>query len=587
MLQKNFLKRKSASSNLGIRNWRIYFFIFSAFAFSSVIFLRLYSLQVAAYSKYRMIAENQHKIFETLSPERGSIYLQDQKDLFPLAVNEERQMAYAIPKEIENREETAKKLSSILELDEGAVREKISDENDVFEILKHKLNGEEIEKIKELGAKGIHLTPEKFRLYPGGELACHVVGFVGSDGKENVGRYGLEFNFEKELSGEKGNMVQERDSRGGWISIGDREIQPAKDGKTMVLTINNTVQYEVENILRETVEKHGAENGTAIVMEPETGKILAMANFPSFNPNEYGKVEDMSLFVNNAVNTPYECGSVFKTITIAAGIDDGKISPETEYIDTGLIKEAGYDIKNSDEKSYGRQTMTQVLEKSLNTGAIYAEKLVGNKKFADYIKNFGFGEKTGVDLPFESSGNVKSLDYLKRNINFYTASFGQGITVTPLQLLNAYSAIANGGKLMKPQIVDKIVYGDGRTEEIKPEEMRRVISEDSSKLVGKMLRSVVANGHGKRADVPGHLVGGKTGTAQVAKVGSRGYEEGITIGTFAGYAPIEEPKFSVLVKIYNPKDVQWAESTAAPAFGKIMKFLLEYYKVEPTEEIDK
>ncbi len=379
-------------------------------------------------------------------------------------------------------------------------------------------------------------------------------------------------------------LEQERDAGGRWISVADRELSPAQDGADFVLTINRTVQYEVEKILRETVEQHGADNGTIIAMEPKTGRILAMANYPTFDPNEYSKAEDMNVFLNPAVSLTYECGSVFKPVTMAAGIEEGKISPDTTYVDVGSVKEAGYTIKNSDEKTYGRETMTQVLENSINTGAIFVEKSIGNKTFADYVRSFGFGEKTGIELPAESAGNTENLKSLKRNIQFYTAAFGQGIAVTPLQLINAYSAIANGGKLMKPQIIAKIIHPDGQEEEIEPQEIRQVVSEDTARKVSLMLRSVVVNGHGKRANVPGYLVGGKTGTAQVAKSGEKGYEENVTIGSFAGYAPIDDPQFAVLVKIFNPKDVQWAESTAAPVFGRVMKFLLEYYKVKPTEE---
>ncbi|MFH0969282.1 MAG: penicillin-binding protein 2 [Patescibacteria group bacterium] len=585
MVQNNFSKKKITQS-LSINNWRIYSLVFFVVAIAFAIVSRLFFLQVVSGESYRAIAENQHKILETLNPRRGEIYLKEGKDIYPLAINRDLQMAYVVPKEVENGDDLVKKVSQILGLEEDFIREKISNPEDMFEILKHRLNDDEANRIKELSLPGIHFSPEPVRFYPGGELASQVVGFVGSDGGKEVGRYGLEAYFENVLKGQEGKLDQERDTGGRWISVTDRNIEPAKDGDSLVLTIDHTIQYEVEKIVKETVEKHGADNGTAIVMEVKTGKILAMANFPNFNPNDYGKTEDMSLFMNNAVDLPYECGSVFKTITLATAIDDEKIEPDTTYVDTGLVREAGYGIKNSDEKSYGTQTMTQVLEKSLNTGAIYAEKLVGNKRFAEYMNRFGLGQKTGIELPSESPGNIKNLEALKRSIQFFTASFGQGISITPIQLINAYAAIANKGMMMKPQLVEKIIHPDGTEEEIKPVEIRKVISEDSAKKVSQMLRSVVVNGHGKRADVPGYLVGGKTGTAQVASSSVKGYEEGIAIGSFVGYAPVDDPEFVVLVKFFDPKDVQWAESTAAPAFGRIMKLLLEYYKVEPTEAYD-
>lgn len=588
-MRKNNKVKIGDSCKIGARmrdfsHWRISFLTLFIVTASIVILVRLYSLQVIAYDKYRLIAENQHSIYQELVPERGEIFLKDGDGKYPVAVNKDQQMAYAVPRDIEDREKVAILLSSILEVDENLLKQKFSNDKDLFEIVKHKLSENEIAKINELDIPGIHLVPESFRYYPGNELAAQLVGFVGSDGDKQIGRYGIESYWEKELQGEAGSLNQEKDAAGRWISIIDREFKPAKDGANLVLTINHPVQYEVEKILKETVEKHRADNGTIIVMQPDTGKILAMANYPSLNLNEYSKLEDMSLYLNQGISFSYESGSVFKPITMAAGIDDGKVNPDTTFIDPGSVSVSGFTIKNSEGKSYGQQTMTQVLEQSINTGVIFVEKLLGNKKFAEYVERFGFGAKTGVDLPAEIAGNTKNLTELNRDSQFYTASFGQGITVTPIQLVNAYAAIANGGVLMKPQIIEKIIHSDETVEEIRPEEIRRVISDEAARQVGKMLRSVVVKGHGKRADVPGYLVGGKTGTAQVAKAGAKGYEDGLTIGSFAGFAPIDDPEFAVLVKINNPKDVQWAESTAAPAFGRVMQFLLEYYKIKPTEE---
>jgi cell division protein FtsI/penicillin-binding protein 2 len=331
------------------------------------------------------------------------------------------------------------------------------------------------------------------------------------------------------------------------------------------------------------MEKYQAERGTIIVVESATGKIISMASYPTFNPNEYAKVENMEVFRNLAVSDPYECGSVFKSFTLASAIDVGKITPETTYVDTGAVGEAGYTIKNSDLKSNGVQTMTQVLEKSLNTGVIYAERLMGNQVFGDYIKKFGFGESTGVDIFAEVPGNISNLSNQKRNIEYFTASFGQGITVTPLQLVMAYNVLANNGILLKPQIIDSVMHSDGSVSESSTQEVRRVISQQSAFQISQMLRSVVTDGHGKQANVPGYLVGGKTGTAQVVGP-SGGYEDGKSIGSFAGYAPTDNPKFTILVRLDDPKTVQWAESSAAPTFGELMKFLLEYYHVEPTEK---
>jgi stage V sporulation protein D (sporulation-specific penicillin-binding protein) len=578
------VKERANISKTSEKYWRIYTLVFFVLAAAVIVIVRLYTLQVKAHEKYLNIAQKQHVMLAEIGAKRGEIFLSDEKEPYPLAVNKKYQMAYAVPQEIIDPQKTADEISNLMGLDKGIMLAKFSERDDVFEILKHKLSEDEAAAVSERKIPGIYLMNEDFRFYPGGELASQTVGFVGSDGEKFRGMYGIESYWERELRGDAGIVNQEKDTRGRWISIADREMTPAKNGDNFVLTINHTVQYEVEKILKEVMEKHGAEISTAIVVEVKTGKILAMASQPAFNSNDYAQAQDISVFVNPAVSAEYECGSVFKAITASAGINEGKIEPDSTYVDTGSVREAGYTIKNSEEKTYGKQTMTQVLENSINTGAIYIEKQVGNGKFLEYVKSFGFGQKTGIGLPGEISGNINNLENLKRNIHFFTASYGQGITVTPLQLVFAYAAIANKGKLVKPQIIEKIIHADGTEEETGVQEVRQVISEDSARKLALMLRSVVTQGHGKRADVPGYLVAGKTGTAQIAKTGERGYEEGVAVGSFAGFAPIDDAQFAVLVKIDNPKDVQWAESTAAPAFSKIMKFLLEYYGVEPTED---
>lgn len=567
-------------------NRRLYILVASVVILGVIILVRLYVLQVVAHSKYKEIAEGQHKAFSELNAKRGEIYLQNKNGIYPLAVNRDYLMVFLEPKLVKDREAVIKDVSYILGMERSEIESKLSDPDDMFEIVKRKISQEEAGKIKELNLEGVKVTSEIFRYYPGKELASHVVGFIGSDGEKLRGRYGIESFWEKDLRGENGRLSQERDSRGRWISITDRDLTPARDGVDLVLTIDETVQYEVEKILKETVEKHGADGGSIVVQDPHSGKILAMANFPDFNPNEFGKVEDMAAFMNSSVSAAYEAGSVFKTFTLAGGIDSGVISPTTTYVDTGVVHEAGYSIENSDFKAYGNQTMTEVLEKSLNTGVIFIEKLMGNKRFAEYVKKFGFGDVSGIELPGEAGGNTKNLKQLNRDIQFFTAAFGQGITVTPLQLANAYSVIANGGKLMKPRIVEKAIYADGREKVLEKEEIRQVVTEDTARQMREMLESVVENGHGKRAAVPGYAVGGKTGTAQVAKVGEKGYEDDVTIGSFAGIAPVDDPKFTVVVKIIDPKDVIWAESVAAPAFGEVTKFLLNYYNIEPTEIIE-
>lgn len=566
------------------RGLRIYFLAFFILAVALAIISKLYFLQIVSYASYKALADEQHSIFQKLIPKRGEIYLQDRDGLYPVAVNREIKMAYAVPKEIENPNEAADKISQVLGLNRWELAAKFSQDEDMYEVLKHKLSDEETDTIGKLKLKGIYLTDESFRYYPAGELASHILGFVGWKDNELGGRYGLESYFENRLKGQEGNIFHKKDNSGRWIALGSKEINYAQDGDSLVLTIDRTIQYETEKILKSAIDRFRADRGTIIVEEVDTGRILALASYPNFNPNDYASVSEMQAFRNLAVSDPYEPGSVYKTITLAAAVDAGRVSPNTTYQDTGQIQEAGYTMKNSDLKAYGRQSMTQVLEKSLNTGTIFAERQLGNKNFFDYVKRFGFGEPTGIDLFSEASGNINNLKDFARNIQFFTSSFGQGITVTPIQLINAYNAIANGGVLMKPQTVEKIIHSDGSEEEVAPQEIRRVITSQSAFQLADMLQSVVVNGHGKRAGVPGYLVAGKTGTAQVASTSTKGYEEEKTIGSFAGFAPTDNPKYTVLVRMDDPKDVQWAESSAAPTFGELMKFLLDYGRVEPNQK---
>ena len=320
-----------------------------------------------------------------------------------------------------------------------------------------------------------------------------------------------------------------------------------------------------------------------VILSPDSGRVLAMCGEPDFDPNDYEKADGVWVYNNPAIFEAYEPGSIMKPMTIAAGVDAGAISPTTTYEDTGSVEISGYVIKNADEKVYGVKSMTEALEESINTGMIFAMRAAGKERFAQYIKNFGFGVKSGIELDTESPGNITPLDE-SGEIFAATASFGQGLTVTPLQMAAAYGAIANGGMLKRPFIVDEIRYSDGRMEKTHPTDVRRVIQPKTASLVGAMLVSVIEHGHGKRAGVPGYYIAGKTGTAQVPKKDGKGYEEDITIGSFAGFGPVEDPKFVMVVRIDHPRTVTWAESTAAPLFGEIAEFLLQYFEAVPTRQ---
>ena len=308
-----------------------------------------------------------------------------------------------------------------------------------------------------------------------------------------------------------------------------------------------------------------------------------MCSLPDFDPNNYSGVKDVGVYNNTAIFSPYEPGSVFKAITMAAALDSGAVTPDMTFEDVGYVQLDDFTIRNALEKVYGLQTMTAVLEQSINTGVIFAEQRTGHDQFYEVVKRFGFGEKTGITLPSEKPGDLRNLDR-GGDVHFATAAFGQGITVNLLQLAEAYAAIANGGRLMKAMLVEKIDRKNGSVETIAPQEIRQVVSPKAAYTLGAMLVNVVENGHGKRAAVPGYYIAGKTGTAQIARTDGRGYDPDRAIGSFIGFGPIDDPRFVIAVKITDPRAVRFAENTAAPTFGEMAKFLVNYYQIPPSRQ---
>ena len=407
------------------------------------------------------------------------------------------------------------------------------------------------------------------RFYPQEELASALVGFWGFQGGQRMGQYGVEEYYEPWLSGQVGfkNFLSK---------VGLANENP---GSALILTVDKNIQFFVEAKLEELVKRWGASAGGAIIQDPRTGAILAMANRPKFNPNHYSKYP-LEHFINSNIQNSFEPGSSFKAITMAAALDSGAVSPQSSYFDSGEVKVGSSTVRNYDLKSNGYQTMTQVLEKSINTGAVFAMRQTGRDKFLEYIEKFRFGQKTDIDLAGEISGDIKNL-YTKREINFVTASFGQGVAVTPLQLINSYSAIANGGKLMRPYVVEKIVRPSGETTEIKPEVIAEPITPETAKTLTSMLISVIENGSIKKAKVADYKIAGKTGTAQEAKA-EGGYSD-FFIHNLVGFGPAENPRFTILLKLDRPQGIETAAVSLADSFGDIARFLISYYGIPPTE----
>ncbi len=571
------------------RDWRLETFRLGLLFFASIIAVRLLVLQVFDHDAYAALAEGQHAMFRQLYPERGRILVRDYKDgaIVPLAMNQTLAFVYAEPRLVKDPRATAAAVAKELGMDEAKaedLRKKLDQPKDPYEPIEHRVAAETGDRIRALALPGIRVSDEQARLYPEPSLGGQIVGFLGfaSDGTQ-MGKYGIEGNLDEVLAGTTGTLRSEKDISGRLIAVGTRSVDPAVNGADVLLTIDRAIQYTACSSLQKAVAKHGADGGSVVILNPDTGAVLAMCGTPDFDPNDYRSVTDVSTFNNQSIFATYEPGSIFKPVTVAAGIDVGAIGPNTSFEDKGEVKVDDRVIKNSDLKVRGWQTMTQALDESLNTGMVFAMRAMGKSVFTEYVKRFGFGEKIGITLDTEQGGDIRPLDR-KGEIFAATTSFGQGMTATVLQMAAAYLPLANGGILKKPYIVEEIRYADGRVDKTVPTDVRRVIETKTSRLVGAMLVSVVENGHGKQAAVPGYYIAGKTGTAQVPKP-TGGYYADKTIGSFAGFGPVEKPRFVMVVRIDNPRDVQWAESTAAPLFGEIAAFLVKYFEIPPTRPL--
>ncbi|MCS6801115.1 MAG: penicillin-binding protein 2 [Chloroflexota bacterium] len=433
-------------------------------------------------------------------------------------------------------------------------------------------------KIEALGFSGIELERQSVRVYPEGNLAAQVIGIVGRDQR---GLAGVEADYNRFLAGETGRVLYERDTTGAEIPLGMRGMTQAIDGSDVVLTLDRYIQRLIEQEADAAMARHKAEGVTIIVMNPQTGEILAMTTRPSFDltkPNlNDPKIHE--LIRNRAITDMYEPGSVFKIITMAMALEEKLVTPTTTYVDRGWVRKWDRDIVNWDGAANGTTTMTRLLVKSANVGAVWLSDLLGSERFYRYVYDFGFGRPTNIDLSGEASGQARTQkDPGWSPFDLATNSFGQGINVTPIQLITAVSAIANGGKLMQPHVVKQIV-GPSGTRTFEPVVVRRVISEETSKTLRTMMVDVVNEGT-TRAVIPGYRLAGKTGTTQV--VTGRAYSDDQTIASFVVF-PAENPPFVVLTRVDRPKDSQWGGQVAAPMARTIVERLLAYYRIPPDD----
>jgi len=531
--------------------------LIGAFALAyAVLGYRFYDLQVSQGDYYGAQASSINLISGELVPIRGSVYFQDKDGgQVPAAINKEHPIAYAVPEEVEDPVAAAQFLDPLVE-DKGyeELLEKLSKEGDPYEPLIDRPTPEQADAITQASISGIYLGTGLDRFYPFGDKGSHVLGYTSTNESVWLGKYGVESYYNQLLGGVPGEAK------------GDK-LKAPKHGQDLQLTIDANIQTQAESILENLITNYAGAGGTVIVADPNDGKILAMASFPNFNPNEYSKF-DIGTFLNPAVESVYEPGSIFKVITMASALDAGAVVPTDTFNDPGELTLNAHTIRNWDLKAHGTVTMSNIIEKSLNTGAAYVQRQLGNDKFHDYLEKFGFKDKTEIDLPGEVTGSLLPIEQDVRDINFATASFGQGISTTPIRLLTAISAIANGGDLMRPYI----------NTANRPQKVRRVISEKASDQIVDMMVSAVDKAVVAR--IEGYSVAGKTGTAQVPKLGGGGYTEEV-INTYVGFAPAYDPDFIILVRLDKPYGAPLAGLTVVPAFRDLAEFVINYYNIPP------
>jgi len=577
----------------------------------ALMFVRLWQQSVGMHTYYIASAEQQQYATQEIQAQRGIIYVADTESGQPviLADSIQRYAVSATPRHVENPDVIVPALMRHLKLepeDEQALWNKLTfeggtnwpaDKGFYTSPFAHGLTKEEIEALaKDIDpniqinfdvaqgdliyfSNGLFFIKEYQRIYPENDLASHILGYVNFAGE---GQYGFEQFMSKDLEGSAGNVAVERDSRGRLLSqVGSVS---GRNGYSYVLTVDRNIQYKAESALNKAIKDYAAESGSVVVLEAKTGNVLAMTAKPSFDPNKFFEVEKdkQSVFLNPVISSRYEFGSVFKPLVMAMAIDKGLTNPDEVGSYEGSVKIGQFTISNVEKKAYNNITMTQVLENSVNTAMMEIGNRLGSDGMYDYLEKLRFGQVTGIQLAGEETGFLLPREKMK-DIQRSTISFGQGIDTTALHLATAYTAIANKGQLMQPNIIDQIIAPDGTVTHVEPKVVDQVFSEDTARQVRNMMVSVIVSGHARQAAVRGYKVSGKTGTAQIANPAG-GYYDDRYRHSFIAIAPSDEPEFIVFVTLENPANAEFSVSTAAPLSGEITKYLLNYYQIPPTNK---
>ena len=548
--------------------------------FALLIISKLFSIQIIHGKEFTERADRQYATPTNNMFERGSIFFKSKDNEFVSAASTISGFKVAInPKEISETSLIYEKINSIIPLDRDSFFAKANKKSDPYEEIANRLNKDLADKISALKLPGVSVYREKWRFYPGNELAAHFLGFVGFQGNELSGRTGIERYYNGVLSRNNQDLYVNFFAE-VFSDISRTLFDKSNKEGDIITTIEPTVQNDLEKELQDVMKGWRSDAVGGIIINPKDGSIYAMAHLPAYDLNNYSKVKDFSVFSNPIVESVFEFGSSIKALTMAAGLDAGVVSAETTYNDKGFLILNNRQINNFDKKARGIVSMQEVLNQSLNTGSVFVMQSLGKERFKKYMLSYGVAEKTGIDLPTEISGLVGNLESGKE-VEYATASFGQGIAFTPIEAVRAFSVLANGGYLITPHLVSEIDYTDGLKSKTKISPGQRVLSEKSAEEITKMLVTVVDKALlGGTVRQEHYSIAAKTGTAQMSSPDG-GYYEDRYLHSFFGYFPAYNPKFLILLYNINPKGAQYASHTLTEPFINLVKFLIDYYNVAP------
>lgn len=560
---------------------RIRLFSIFIILFALLLVVRLYLVQIVSGETYAQKADRQYIKSSYNYYDRGTVYFKTKDgELVPAATLRTGYILAINPGQLKDDQGTYEALSKYVEIDKLIFLAKASIKADPYEEIEDRLPADIAKKIADLKLPGVSLIEQRWRYYPGNNMAAHTLGFIAYKDDELAGRYGLERYYDSVLNRNNDSVFVNFFAE-IFSNLQDRISSSKEPEGDIVTTIEPTVEAYLEEELKKISQKWNSDYSGGIVMDPKSGEIFAMAIDPTFDLNNFKDAAGLEIFQNHLVDSVYEMGSIIKPLTMAAGLDTGVVTPSTTYFDTGSITVNGKTISNYDGRARGLVDIQQVLNQSLNVGAAFVERQIGNKQFAEYMDKYKIGEETGIDLPNEVHGLTENLNS-PRDVEYATASFGQGIAMTPIATIRALASLANGGVLPSPHLVSRINYSLGDSKKVIPNPGPRAIDEETSEEITRMLVKVVDEAllEGKAKD-PNYSVAAKTGTAQVANPDGGGYYSDVYLHSFFGYFPAYQPRFIVFLFTYNPKGVKYASETLTTSFLDLTKFLINYYNVPP------